>query len=58
MFGIVLVSKQSKVKGCRHVAHTDSTHIKIVIEFTEDIKKVCLGSGRMFATENILLSRM
>jgi hypothetical protein len=53
---MVLVSRQTKVKGCGHVAHTDSTHIKIIIELTEDLKKVCLGSGRMFATENILLS--
>jgi hypothetical protein len=53
VFGMVVVIQEMKVKVCRLVAQTHSTHIKIVIESTEGI---CLETGSRFCTKGILLS--
>jgi hypothetical protein len=50
-----LVYEKRSIKGCSHVAQNHNTNIKIVSEFTEDMKKFCLEIEQKFSTENLCI---
>jgi hypothetical protein len=50
-FVLELFYDERSMKGISHVAHNHNTDIKIVSEFTEDMKKFCLE--KKFSTKHL-----
>jgi hypothetical protein len=52
---IARIVTHTQVKDCNHIVQACKPWVKEVSEFTEDMKKVLLTTGRWFPSEDVLV---